>query len=520
MLFKNSVLKITVLLLAAAFAMVIGACLGDDITANNTLEEDIPQKPIEVIAVEKNYLSGPDALGWGVSTANAPAYLGLTPGNTTAEVRLTWDSSQTQTKVRFIKGTATAGTELIEVDGTTSGTNHKAVVTGLQPGASYQYAVSSDGNNWSALYDFSVPPDTGAFKFAVIADPQLNANVDSDSRYPATNVTTAAGWAETIGIIAGKGVSFIASCGDQVDTAGSAVQYTNLFAPAGMKSLPFAPIMGNHDTNAMFFTRFNLPNEQGTENNISTGANYYYRYNNILFVGLNTGGSSNATTIVRFGDTIAAAKSAHANNYDWLIVQHHKSTASVADHCADTDIQAFVERGFETLMSEQGVDFVLAGHDHVYARSYPLEGMADGKVSIPDISAGKTNTYSNPGKPSYLTFTTASGLKYYAVSADPYFKYANSLYVKTNTNYPYLDADASGSATAKGSTTYMGGSLPYSNNVFVQPYIPSYTVVEVNGKTIKFSTYPIATKSGQNTGAAQPYSFDANTPYDWVQVSK
>jgi predicted phosphodiesterase len=422
-----------------------------------------------------------------------------------------------------------AGTQLIEVTGTTSSSNHKAVVTGLEPGASYQYAVSSDTTNWSNLYDFAVPA-AGPFKFAVIADPQLTTgNVDSDSRYPATSITTAAGWKETMDIISTKGVSLIVSAGDQVDTSSSTQQYTSLFAPDGMKSLPFAPVIGNHDTNALFFTRFNIPNEKGTANSTSAGANYYYLYNNILFVGLNTGGAtptskSGATTnISSYRTAITSAKTAHAGKYEWLIVQHHKSTASVADHCADTDIQYYVEAGFETLMSELGVDFVLAGHDHVYARSFPLQGKANGEVSVPDKSAGITNMYTNPGNPIYLTFTTASGLKYYAVSSDPYFKYNNSLYVKTNANYPYLGDVTGGGAgsTAKGSTSYMTGNYkPVSNQVFVQPYIPSYTVVEVNGKTIKFSTYPIATKSGTNVGAAQGYSFNKDTAYDWVQVTK
>ena len=484
-----------------------------------------------VVETETNYGT---SLSWG--TSFTPTTLGLTPGNTTAEVRVTWyrgSSTGTTPKVRFIRGTLIAGKQLIEVPGTAAGSSttaqHKAVVTGLMPGESYVYAVSNDGNNWSPMYNFKVPAATGPFKFAVIADPQLTTgNVDSDSRYPATNVTTAAGWKETMDIISTKGVNLIVSAGDQVDTAGTEAHYTNLFAPDGIKSLPFAPVIGNHDTAVQFFQHFNIPNEQGTANSTSAGANYYYLYNNILFVGLNTGGSSPtsksaATPLINNYKTyIQNAKKAHPN-YDWLIVHHHKSTASVADHCADTDIQYYVEGGFETLMSDEKVDFVLAGHDHVYARSYPLQGLKDGQVSVPDKSAGSTNTYTNPGKPIYLTFTTGSGLKYYAVAGDPYFKYANTLYAKSNASYPYLgDVTGAGTgSTAKGSTSYMTGNYRVvSNAVFVQPYIPSYTIVEVNGKTIKFSTYPIATKSGQNSGAAQTYSFNKDVAYDWVQVTK
>jgi len=487
--------------------------------------------------LEINFISGPNAISWGVSSNADVLTLGMTPGDTTKELKINWYSSSgisgKAAQVRFVRGTFTAGKELIEVDGNvatagTSYTQHKATVTGLKPGSSYQYAVSSDGTNWSEIYDFAVPAETGLFKFAVIADPQLTTgNVDKDSRYPATNVTTAAGWKETMGIIMSKGVSFIASGGDQVDTSSNETQYANLFAPDGIRNLPFAPVVGNHDTNVLFNYHYNLPNEQYPGTNTGQIGNYFYLYNNILFVVLNSAsspGSKNAaaTYIDYFRNTIKAAKIAHPK-YDWLIVQHHKSTASVADHCADTDIQYYVEAGFETLMSEEDVDFVLAGHDHVYARSYPLKGMDDGKVSLPDKTRGGHEISFSPGdikNPIYLTFTTGSGLKYYAVSSDPYFKYANSLYQKNNASYPYLGTDANGNATLFGSTSYMAGNLPVSNAAFVQPYIPSYTIVEVNGKTIKFSTYAIATKNGQDSGAALPYSFDKDVPYDWVEVTK
>jgi hypothetical protein len=547
---KPPVLKMIALLFAVSFAVFTGACFDDGFIISGKMpgiqstgegqkpggegtgeqetgeQETGGPEPGE----EKNYISGSDALSWGVSSSASVLTLGLTPGNDTTEVRLNWYASGTSTankvaKVRFVRGTFTAGTKLLpEVTGTVAGagsyTQHKAAVTGLEPGYSYQYAVSSDGTNWSKEYNFKVPAATGAFKFAVITDPQLNANVDSISRYTPSPGTTAQGWKETMEKVAAAGVNFIASCGDQVDTNNSETQYTSFFAPDGIKSLPFAPVMGNHDPNAIFFYHYNIPNEQGTANNTGQGANYYYRYNNILFVVLNTSdypGSTAAAApyITRFRTTIQNAKTAHTGKYDWIIVQHHKSTASVASHCADTDIQYFVEAGFETLMSEQKVDFVLAGHDHVYARSYPLKGMDGGKVSVPDTT-NKTNTFNNPGNPIYLTFNTASGLKYYLVSADKTYTFSGS--VQNNAKYPYLGADASGNSTMYGSESYKQGNLPVSNLAFSQALIPSYTIVDVNGRSITFKTYPIATRSGGSGASA--YSFDANTPYDWVTVTK
>jgi len=483
---------------------------------------------------EINYISGPNALNWGVQSQASVLTLGLTPGNDTTEVRLNWYAANATTankvaKIRFIKGTATAGTKLIEVTGaapTTAGSNttHKATVTGLEPGSSYQYAVSSDGTNWSALYNFKVPAATGDFKFAVITDPQISTSSwDSLNRYtPSGGAKTAEGWKETMQKVVAAGVSFIAGCGDQIDgiTNNNEAEYTSFFAPDGLRNLPYAPVPGNHDINLHYNYHFNWPG-QTTTTSTSGGRNYYYRYNNILFVVLDTGpvqtSQAGAKTYIdsNFKTTIQSAKAAHTGKYDWLIVQHHKSTASVASHCADTELQFYVEGGFETLMSNEGVDFVITGHDHVYARSYPLQGMDGGKVSVP-TNTTKTNTYTNPGNPIYLTFNTASGLKYYLVSADKTTTFSGT--VANNQSYPYLGTDANGNATKFGSTEYKNGNLPVSNLAFSQALIPSYTIVDVNGRSITFKTYPIATKSGGSGTSA--YSFDANTAYDWVTVTK
>jgi hypothetical protein len=132
------------------------------------------------------------------------------------------------------------------------------------------------------------------------------------------------------------------------------------------------------------------------------------------------------------------------------------------------------------------------------------------------------STWTGVHDPIYLTFTTASGLKFYAVSSDTAFNYSNTLYVKDNATYPYLGESTVGDgSTYFGSTQYMTYKrMPVSNAAYVQPYIPSYSVVEVNGRSITFKTYPIATASGTSSGATTPYSYDANVPYDSITVTK
>jgi hypothetical protein len=515
----------------------------------------------ELVIGTINFMTGTDALSWGVSNQANVLTLTLQPGDDTTKINLNWYStgavSGKVAQVRFVRGTFSEGAELIEVttggtviDASAGNSAHKATVTGLKAGASYQYAVSSDGTNWSIAYDFKVPAASGAFKFAVIADPQINQTVwDPFNRYtPTAGANTASGWLETVAKMVSHGVSFIASGGDQVDTSNTTTEaeYTSLFAPPGMRSLPFAPVSGNHDTNTGFQFHYNWPGQDNSTtlptNSVDAKRNYYYLYNKVLFVVLDTApgpGSTSAATpfITKFDEVIKAAKAANVGKYDWLIVQHHKSTASVAVHLADRDIQYYVEAGFERIMSENGVDFVLAGHDHVYARSYPLQGLDGGQVSRPDKTKSSTDghTVTNPGNPIYLTFTTGSGLKYYSVYVDTQFDYtahANpKIYVNNNVAYPYLGdilEDNGYYSTKKGSVDWLAGNAPVSNAAWVQPYIPSYSICEVNGKTITFRTYAIATVSGTSKNAegnadqagVQPYSYNADTAYDWVTVTK
>jgi len=127
--------------------------------------------------------------------------------------------------------------------------------------------------------------------------------------------------------------------------------------------------------------------------------------------------------IESFDSTLAAAKAMYSGKYKWLIVQHHKSTRSIATHFADLDIKYFVDAGFEELMDKHKVDFVLAGHDHIYVRS---------------------------GK--YITFTTASGLKFYDVYND---------------------------------------SLIASVDKYAQNKVPGYAIFEVGGDSVFVSVYDV-----------------------------
>jgi len=472
--------------------------------------------------------SGIPALDVDRGVPFTPETLVLTPGSTTEEINLNWYSDDaaglTSSMARFIddENQVITGSGVIS-PASTGKRFHKVTVTGLKPDTWYSYSVSNNGVDWSYEYSYKTPKTNG-FRFAVIGDPQLTqmrtsgqGKQDATSTQFSTDETTAQGWKDTMAKVGAAGVNFVAGVGDQVDVTsnGDEQEYRHFMAPPEFKSIPWAPAVGNHDRHYPFQYHYNLPNElefdklqsadYGNATNeqyavVEAAGNYYYLYNNTLFVVLNTSAyptstEAAASIVDRFDETLTAAKAANPG-YTWLFVQHHKSTASVADHCADRDIQYYVEAGFEELMTTHGVDFVLAGHDHVYARSFPLTGKkGHGIPSEPDTLQGG-NTITNPNGTIYVTLTTGSGLKYYDL-----YNWSGNLYVKDNEYYPYLVGGEKGSVMYAGSNIGNStaspnewvrendGLLPVSNVQREQEKRPQYTVVDVVGNTVTFTTY-------------------------------
>ena len=430
----------------------------------------------------------------------------------------------------------------------------EATVTGLAAGTEYTYQISYDnGQTWSEAHTYTTPA-ADSFKFGFTSDPQIKEDQSHDDQgWNSSDGTNQTGWATMMEKLASEGVSLVVSAGDQVEDQswGKSSEYAAFFAPEEMSSIAYAPAVGNHDRHYMFEDHFNLPNEmsvagvdengalaqvkttfrgqnngtsqshgnyiQATADEIAnssesngvtpnaegqydfterremeTKGNYYYLYDNVLFVTLNTGAypggndeenagnasvpsaakdNSEAEAMVdNFRTTMNAAVSEYAGQYQWLIVTHHKSTQTVAKHAADSDIENYVDAGFEKVMDEFDVDFVLGGHDHVYSRSYVLK---DGQRN-----AERLDSYHDPDGTIYLTGNCCSDMQYYTPFA--------SVDKTNNTDYPVL-ADGT-----TGSQEYLKGKLPIGNQEWNQEYSPSYAVFDVTGNEISVHVYNLA----------------------------
>jgi len=250
-----------------------------------------------------------------------------------------------------------------------------------------------------------------------------------------------------------------------------------------------APAVGNHEgTAANFSWHYNLPNQTAG----SYFGNYWYRYNNALFVVLNTSVSPSPTTInnyiTLFDTTLAAATTANPG-VKWIFVQHHKSTTSPASHQADADVLIWAP-AIETLMDKYHVDFVLSGHDHVYSRSWNIYNHA--KVESIDYSASRVF---NPQGTLYFTLNTASGLKYYDIPT-----------VQPNNGPVWVNGK------------------PWYCNIGLQIKVPQFTTVDVSANSVTFTIYRVDTMAVLDTytvvkAGHQPGDFNNDYKVDQVDVS-
>lgn len=162
--------------------------------------------------------------------------------------------------------------------------------------------------------------------------------------------------------------------------------------------------------------------------------NYYYIYNNTLFVVLDTAPYPNPvdTTFAKvlineYDKVLSTAKTIFADKFNWLVVQTHKSIqCNPSDYDID-DIGAYSQAGFEDIMTKYNVDLVLAGHTHSYVRSYPFKSNATivgtGGPTVKDgITIDQDNmddSLLNPDGTVYMILNSASGSVFYNIQSTP-----------------------------------------------------------------------------------------------------
>ena len=330
-------------------------------------------------------------------------------------------------------------------------------MTGLEPDTEYAYRVGSDRRGYSEQRTFTTGTDGDSWSFLAMADAQIGVDTKIAEQ--------SAAWNKAVNTATGEhpDSAFIMHLGDQVEGWGAPVKQLEEFtAPEKLQEYRLAVLKGNHETYTLdrhFQDTYFLPNE------VDDTANYFFNYNNVLFIGLDGNRASKADIDVHakfVNETIAA----HGADADWVIVGIHHAPFSQGTHYTDKDVVE-LRNSLTPKLSEAGVDLVLSGHDHIYTRTHLMNGVAP----VIPTGASKSGDILIPedNEVLYVTSTTATGGKYYDFQDE------------NGTTHPNVREENVTDLAHKSTARWR------------QDYNPDYTSIDVSSESLKLTTYNINT---------------------------
>ncbi|WP_288871677.1 metallophosphoesterase family protein [uncultured Corynebacterium sp.] len=401
-----------------------------------------------------------DAPEGAINTRISRIVLGI--GSDATEANLAWQSKTSETQ--FLEYWPTADpTNITRVESPRGPYNsavfypHEATMTGLEPDTEYAYRVGSDRRGYSEQRTFTTGTDGDSWSFLAMADAQIGVDTKIAEQ--------SAAWNKAVNTATGEhpDSAFIMHLGDQVEGWGAPVKQLEEFtAPEKLQEYRLAVLKGNHETYTLdrhFQDTYFLPNE------VDDTANYFFNYNNVLFIGLDGNRASKADIDVHakfVNETIAA----HGADADWVIVGIHHAPFSQGTHYTDKDVVE-LRNSLTPKLSEAGVDLVLSGHDHIYTRTHLMNGVD------PVIPAGASKSgdilIPEDNEVLYVTSTTATGGKYYDFQDE------------NGTTHPNVREENVTDLAHKSTARWR------------QDYNPDYTSIDVSPESLKLTTYNINT---------------------------
>lgn len=362
---------------------------------------------------------------------------------------------------------------------------HKAEATRLKPDTEYQFRVGDATLDlWSKVGTFVTAGDDAKFTFFNVADSQ--AKTEEEAILSANTFKSAY---KTV-----SNSDFMVLNGDIVDTGSKEEQWGWVLNHSDdvMLNTTFVACAGNHeDDPESYIEHFNINVPEGSDT--KTGAYYSYNYENVHFIVLNTNEDSEEYrnfTPAQIEWLKTDAKTARANSdIDWIIVTMHKGPYTTSNHGTDKDIMDIngVRIHIPPIFSELGVDLVLQGHDHIYARTKPIkERKAVSVKKEIQIFEGEKVEYSvNPDGTIYMIPSTAGPKVYYKNK-------------KLDSSYYNLFEVANEHSAAK------YGSDPNDPKRPVRSQIQNFVEINIDGKKLSAIAYEI----DQNINNAKPYVID------------
>ena len=336
-----------------------------------------------------------------------------------SSVSLVWhaDKDKAQPKVRLAEKKNMDGYK--EFTGKTTEAENddqvvcRVIIDGLKENTTYYYKWYSD-NGWSKAYKYETKSFTD-HKAIVVGDIQIGgqseeSSVQSDVGYNWNNVLAKA-------LQDNPDISYLVSPGDNTSTGKTADEWQTLLMPAGVRNLPMALAIGNHDKKGMAYNYYtNMPNEYFGKYFEGLDRDFWFRYGDVLYLVFDATSASAA-------DHMGMAKEAIEKNPDakWRIGVMHQALFGPSVCAFSAETQILLNAVFTPIFDTFDVDLVLTGHSHMQGRSnFMYESMTIGKAE-----SGKT--YTDPLGTVYLNtnaFCDHSSFEEYEFLNLPYVAYS------------------------------------------------------------------------------------------------
>ncbi len=343
-----------------------------------------------------------------IPTESKQSYISISPGSTERSLGFSWYFDAPGTGcLSYVKKSEAARAEptSLEAQGVSANDrgqySYQVTAESLERDTEYLYWLTNSGIQ-SKIMSFRTGKE-GEFSFAIVGDPQLDSHAEK-SNLPE--------WKKTLGIIANheyfNEINFILSTGDQIEEYNDEGDYAAYLEHEEMRRFPVATAIGNHETDSpLYHMHFNVANFSDY-GKTAAGSNNHFTYNNVLFIVLNT----NIYNIEEHRAFMLETVAKHPD-VSWRIAVFHNSVFTTGKHGPQANLIAFREK-LVPVLTEFGIDVVLNGHDHIYCRSFVMDGL--NPITDPARYGENYSSVTDPGGIVYLTFNSASGIKGYDVT--------------------------------------------------------------------------------------------------------
>ena len=291
-----------------------------------------------------------------------------------------------------------------------------ARIEGLHPDTAYVYRIVSDGETQVSGAFRTGPEGRAPFRFTSVGDIACGDTAFSKASLNAAATAASVELFDPVVHLVNGDLSYANS--NQLSQPQVWAEYFNN-TQLSAANRPWMPTLGNHENEPgngpqgylSYQTRFTLPQNHSSD---FEGNWYKFQIGSVLFVMLDNNDvcyQVDTGTYLSTGDNQILTgysggaqerwleKTLHQastdNSVDWIVAVTHQPAMSTSD-AQGSDLG--IRQNWMPLFYKYGVDFVLAGHDHDYERSYVVHGTDSGTILRPRVvSTELTNVNSDLG---------------------------------------------------------------------------------------------------------------------------